>query len=136
MCFALPFRMMAVSDHFWETTMTDIMDLAERLGKSIADSSQAKALRDARVELNQQPGILQLLQDFQAQSDKIAHLEEENKPIEVEDKRKLQDLHNQLVANDVFKKYTAAQMEYVDLLRKVNETLDAQLAPTEGQDEQ
>ena len=116
--------------------MAEIMELAERLGKAIAVSPQATALRDMRVELNQQPAVLRLLQEFQSQSDKIAHLEEENKPIEVDDKRKLQDLHSQLIANEVFKKFTAAQMEYVDLLRKVNEMLDGQLASTEGQHEE
>ena len=111
--------------------MSAIMELAEQLGKAISDSPQAKALRDARAGLNQQPVVLKLLQEFQAQSDKIAQLEEANKPIEVEDKRRLQALHEQLIGNDVFKKYTMAQMEYVDLLRKVNQALDAQLGTTE-----
>ena len=111
--------------------MSAIVELAERLGKAIADSPQAKAYRDARAGLNQQPAVLKLLQEFQAQSEKVARLEEENRPIEVGDKHKLQSLHEQLIGNDVFKKYTMAQMEYVDLLRKVSQAMDAQLRATE-----
>lgn len=111
--------------------MSAIIELAERLGKAIADSPQAKALRDARTALNAQPAVLRLVEEFQAQSDKIAQLEEENRPVEVDDKRKLQSLHEKLIGTDIFKTYTMAQMEYVDLLRKVNQALDAQLTTTE-----
>ena len=39
---------------------------------------------------------------------------------------------DRLVSAEVFKRYTAAQVEYVDLMRKVNEALRAELAETEA----
>ena len=111
--------------------MSAVTELAERLGKAIADSPQAAALRAARKAVNQQPELDKLLKDFQQQSERIARLEQENKPVEVEDKHKLQTLHEELVASDVFKKYTAAQVEYVDLMRKVNEAIGRQISDTE-----
>ncbi|MCD4699861.1 MAG: YlbF family regulator [Phycisphaerae bacterium] len=111
--------------------MTDIIELAERLGKAIGNSSQASTLRGAREEMNKQGEIAQLLKDYQAQAGKIAESEHENKPVEVDDKHKLQELHGKLVASDVFKKFTAAQVEYIDLMRQVNETLQKQLSETE-----
>ena len=62
---------------------------------------------------------------------KVEQLEHENKPVEVDDKHKLRDLHDTLVANDLFKRFTAAQVEYVDLMRQVNQTLRKQLAEVE-----
>ena len=111
--------------------MTDIIELAQRLGKSISESTQAANLMAARAEMDKQGEIVQLLKDYQAQAGKIAESEHENKPVEVDDKHKLQELHEKLVASDVFKKFTAAQVEYIDLMRQVNETLQKQLADTE-----
>ena len=111
--------------------MSAITELAERLGKAISDSPQAASLRAARAEMAKQSEITQLLKDFRAANEKIAKLEAENEPVEVEDKHKLRDLHDKLVASEVFKKFTAAQVEYVDLMRQVNEAMSKQLAETE-----
>ncbi len=111
--------------------MQAILALAERLGKSIADSPQAKALRDARGQLNSNPDIIKTLDEYRQQADKVGKLEQENKPIEVADKQKLQQLQGQLVSDEVFKTFTAAQVEYVDIMRQVNETLRKELASTE-----
>jgi len=113
--------------------MSAITELAGRLGKTIASSPEAIALRDARKALNAQPDVAQLLKDFQAQSDKIQQLTADNKPVEVDDKHALQELQDKLVASEVFKKYTAAQVNYIDLMRQVNQAIQAELAPTEGQ---
>lgn len=111
--------------------MSAITELAERLGKTIADSPEALALRKARTAMDAQPELGQLLKEFQEQSDKVARLQAENATIEVADKHKLRDLQDKLLGQDVFKKFTAAQMEYVDLMRQVNAALSKNLADTE-----
>jgi len=109
-----------------------IIQLAERLGKAIANSPQAMSLRTAREELDEQEDLSKMLTEFQEQAEKVARLERENKPIEVEDKRRLRELQDKLVASETFKRFTASQLEYVDLMRKVNEALRGQLMETEG----
>lgn len=111
--------------------MSEIIELATRLGKAIAESQQAKLLREASKAMDAEPATVQLLNDYRTQAQKLDQMEHENKPIEVEDKHKLQDLHDRLVASEIFKKFTAAQMEYVDLMRQVNSTLHKQLAEVE-----
>lgn len=113
--------------------MAAIIELAERLGKLIADSPEAAALRAAREEMSKHPDVGQMLEDFGAHQDKLAKLQGEGKPIEVDDKHKLQELHGKLVGSEVFKKLTAAQVDYVDLMRKVNEAIGRHLAATEAQ---
>jgi cell fate (sporulation/competence/biofilm development) regulator YlbF (YheA/YmcA/DUF963 family) len=110
----------------------EIMELAEKLGKAIAASPQAAGLRAARAELLKHPEVQQLLKDYQAQAGKLAKLQDESKPIEPEDKRKLEELQNKLVSDETFKKYTAAQVEYVDVMRKVNSSLQKPLAEVEA----
>lgn len=116
--------------------MEHTIELAQRLGKSISESPQADNLRAARKEMSKQGETTQLLKDYQTQAEKVAKLEHENKAIEVDDKHKLQELHGKLVASDVFKKFTSAQVEYIDLMRQVNETLQKQLADTEKENPQ
>jgi cell fate (sporulation/competence/biofilm development) regulator YlbF (YheA/YmcA/DUF963 family) len=111
--------------------MEAIIALAERLGRAINESSQAASLRAARKALNAEPALSQLLKDYQAQADRVAQLERDQKAIEVDDKHKLDELQTRLLASEVFKKFTAAQVEYVDLMRKVNEALRNRLAETE-----
>ena len=113
--------------------MDPILEMADKLGKAIAVSPQDTTLREARKELDKHADILQLLKDFRAQADKVAQLESEQKPVEVDDKHKYEELHGKLIASDVFKKYTAAQVEFVDLMRKVNGSLRRQLAQLDAQ---
>lgn len=112
--------------------MSACIELARRLGKALADSPQATAYRAAREELNAQPDVRQTLQAYQQQAEKVARLEAEEKPVEVEDKHRLQELNNQLIASEVFKKLTAAQVEWVDLMRRVNQALEGELTEVEG----
>ena len=44
---------------------------------------------------------------------------------------KVRELRNKLLACEVFKSFTAAQVEYVDMMRRVNQAINEQLADTE-----
>ena len=93
-----------------------IIEMAEKLGRAISTSGPAAKLGEARKELDGQKDVLEMLKQYQEQSLKIEQLEHENKPVEVEDKHRLRELHEKLVASDVFKRFTGAQVEYVDLM--------------------
>jgi cell fate (sporulation/competence/biofilm development) regulator YlbF (YheA/YmcA/DUF963 family) len=110
----------------------DITQLAQKLGEAISQSPQALALRGAKKQLDAQPEVKKLMEDLRRQSQRVDELERAKKPVEVEDKHKLQETNDKLVANEVFKKYMAAQVEYVDLMRKVNGALGKAIADVEG----
>ena len=112
--------------------MNEMVELAEKLGKTISESREAKAYREARKVLNDHKDVLQTLNDYQAQAQKVDKLEAEQKPVEVEDKHKLDELHGKLISSDVFKKFTASQMDYVDMMRKVNQAMRKYLVPIEN----
>lgn len=112
--------------------MNELVELAEKLGKAVSESKEAKAFRDARKLLEEHKDVLATLNEYHAQVRKIDQLEAEQKPIEVDDKHKLDELHARLISSDVFKKFTAAQMDYVDLMRKVNQAIRKHLAAIEG----
>jgi len=112
--------------------MNEMVELAEKLGKTISESREARTYREARKVLHEHKDVLQTLDDYQAQAQKVEQLEAEQKPVEVEDKHKLDELHGKLISSDVFKKFTAAQMDYVDLMRKVNQAIRKHLAAIEN----
>ena len=112
--------------------MEEITQMAERLGKAIAGSPQAAALREAREALSTEKDTTQMLEEYRRQAHKIAELEADQKPVEPEDKQRLDELHEKLIATESFKKLTAAQVEYVDVMRKVNDALRKHLVETEG----
>jgi len=108
-----------------------VIELARRLGQAMAQAPAAVAVRAARKELDAQADLKQTLDDYQKQVGKVARLEQAGKPVEVEDKHRLRELNDKLVASEVFKKYTAAQVDYVDLMRKVNDAIRKELTETE-----
>jgi len=108
-----------------------IVELAGRLGKAIADSPASAALRAARKAVTDHPEAGKLYKDFQDQSLKLAKLSSEEKPVEVDDKHKMRELHEKLIATEEFKKYTAAQVEYADLMRQVSEAIQTKLEEEE-----
>lgn len=108
-----------------------ITELAGRLGKAIADSPAATELHATRKALEEHPEISKLYKEFQDQSLKVAKLESEEKPVEVADKHKLHELREKVIASAEFKKYTAAQVEYADLMRQVSEAMQSKLEDEE-----
>ena len=111
--------------------MASITELAEQLGKAIAQSPQAGRLREAAELVRQDPEASNLLAQFRRQATEIARKEAEQKPIEPEEKRKLGDLQRRLASREALKKFTSAQVDYVDLMRTVNETIYSELDQTE-----
>ncbi len=109
----------------------EILDQAAKLGQMIAGSPEAGKLKQAQQALEAEPELKQLLQDTQQHMDKMSQLESSGQPIEVDDKRRLQELQNQLIASETFKQFTAGQVEYVDLMRKVNEAMRRELREVE-----
>ncbi len=112
--------------------MESILDLTSQLGKAISESNQAAALRTARAAIETESDLVTTMKAYQEQMEKLQKAEQEGGTIEVADKHTLEELHNTLVSSDIFKAFNAAQMEYIDLMRRVNTTLRNHLADTEA----
>lgn len=112
--------------------MSAVTEMASRLGKTIAQTPEAQAMKDARKKLQEDSEIKQALEEFQQQMEKVQKLQEEHKPIEPEDKKKLSDLETKLAGSETFKQYTSAQVNFYDLMRKVNRALRAELSEIES----
>jgi len=107
--------------------MSAVIEMARRLGRSIAESQEAKNHHDARKAVRDRPDLDELMKAYQEHNAKVAQKEHEGKPVEVNDKHKLQELHDQIVASPELKKLSAAEVEYMDLMRRVNEAIQKEI---------
>lgn len=103
--------------------MSEIIDLATKLGKAIAESPQSAAMQASRKALEAQADLLKVLQEYNQQAQKIGQLADQQQPIEPADKQKLEALHAKLIRSDIFKKFQAAQVEFMDLMRQVSDAV-------------
>lgn len=110
---------------------TACIEMATRLGKALADAPQSKALAEAHQKLSADPTARELVEAFQTQAVKVAQLEQSNQPISPDDKHKLQQLNDQLVACDVYKAFLDAQVQYADLMRRTNAAIRSELPQLE-----
>lgn len=112
--------------------MSDALtQLAQRLGREVADSPQARSLREAKEAVRSDADLHQTFQSFNEQTAKIQKAIQANEPIEVSDKKRLEELHGKLIGSQEFKQFTAAQVEYTALMRSVVDAMGQQLAETE-----
>jgi len=110
-------------------TTQEIIDAAQRLGKLLASHEAPSNLESAVKALQQDIEAQRLLNDFNRHINQLAEKEATGRPIEVEDKRKLEQMQGDLATNLTVRRFQMAQMDYLDLRRKIDEVIDKELAP-------
>ena len=109
--------------------MEKILELASKLGAAIANNKRYKMFRDAEEQLKKDSTAKEISEELEKQSRKIYELEKDLKPVEVEDKKRLQHLKEKVASNQSIQKFLEAQTDYVELMSKVNKCIEAELAP-------
>ena len=104
-----------------------MIELARRLGKQIAAHDRTELLKKAQTALRENGQASQLLDDYRRQVQNIQDLEKANKPIEVEDKRKLQELEGQIAGNAAIGELTRRQADFVEMMQRVKAAIDGEL---------
>lgn len=107
-------------------TSQDIVTEARKLGQLIADHPAAQKLEAVLKQLDQDVEAQRILADYNRQLQKIAEKEQAGQPIEVEDKQAAEQLRNKLIRNPVLRDMQVAQMDYVDLMRQVDQAIAGQ----------
>ncbi len=109
--------------------MEEILELASKLGAAIANNNRYKMFKETEEQLKKDNVAKDISEKLEKQSKKIYELEKNLKPIEVEDKKKLQQLKEEVASNPSIQKFLKAQADYVELMKKVNERIKSKLAP-------
>ena len=108
----------------------EILSKADEIGKMVGEHETSKRLEAAMKLLQNDLESQRMLSDFNRTLQALAQKEAAGKPIEVEDKRKLETLQSHIVRNPTLRQFQTAQMDYLDLLRKIDERING--TPAEG----
>ena len=100
-------------------TTEQIEQAAADLGTMVAGHDYAKELFAAEDALEKDLDATRLLNDFNRHIQAVGQKQREQQPIEVEDKRKLEQLQTQIASNLLVRRLQLAQMNFLDLMRKV-----------------
>ncbi|MBI1335839.1 MAG: hypothetical protein GC164_02625 [Phycisphaera sp.] len=112
----------------------EILKAARSLGDLIAKDSTVQKLEAAAKALQGDIEAQRVMTDYERQIGKIGEKEATGKPIEVADKRELERLQKAMMASKVLRDFQVAQMDYLDLMRSVDEAIEGQAvsAPSAG----
>ncbi|MGB0767499.1 MAG: YlbF family regulator [Phycisphaeraceae bacterium] len=98
----------------------DILEQAGKLGKLLADHDAAKRLESATKAFENDVDSQRAMADYQRYAQTLQQKAQSGGAIEVEDKRKLETLQQAVVTNPLLANMQRAEMDYLDLLRKVD----------------
>jgi cell fate (sporulation/competence/biofilm development) regulator YlbF (YheA/YmcA/DUF963 family) len=110
-------------DHSMPVDTQQIMDMAEQLGKLVAQHPAVERYRQAQKSLADDPDAARLLNDFNRQIMTLSRQEESGMPATDAQRHQLEMLQAQLASHLKVKALNVAQMEFVDMLRKVSDLI-------------
>ena len=109
-------------------TDEQVIKAALEIGKLLGDHPKVSRLEAAVDKLREDTEAQRALNDLNRQLQSVAEKEMAGQPVEVSDKQKMRDLQNAVVHNLVLQEFQLAQMDYVDLVRKLDDALYGQSA--------
>jgi len=101
----------------------DILDTATKLGRMISESQPVTTFHSLLDNLKQDKDAQRLLDDLNGLTEKLAEKEGNVQPIEVEEKQQLEQMRTEVAQHPLLSKLQVAQMDYVDLMRQVDEAV-------------
>jgi len=107
--------------------MEQLIEMARHLGRRIAAHERTSLLKQAQKAVNEDDEAGGLIKQYQQQAEKISQLGQEQKPVEVADKHKLLEIEQKISTNEKLKELTHRQMDFVEMMHKVKQTLDDEL---------
>ncbi len=102
-------------------TTQEIIDAAKSLGKLITTHPAAKRMDDLMKKLQADREAQRVLTDFNRHMQMLGQKEQQGRPIEIEDKRKMDQYQTAVAQNLVLRELQIAQMDYLDLMRQVDD---------------
>ncbi len=106
-------------------TTEEILTAAGKLGALLNTHTSMKNYRELVRQLELDVGARNLLQEFEQLVETVSYKEATMQPVEIAEKQKLQSLQQSVAIHPLLKKLMAAQVDYADLMRKVQEAINA-----------
>ena len=104
-----------------------IMDEAEKLGRLVAQHPAIENYRKAQRAIAEDSEASRALAEFDRQLESLARQEQSGMGITDAQRQQLESLQSRIVSNIKVKALNMAQVEFMDLLRKVTQTVQRPL---------
>lgn len=109
-----------------------IMDEAAKLGDLAAQHPAVARYKEARKAVDQDAEANRLLAEFDRQIESLARQQQSGLPVTDAQQQSLEALQSRLVSHLKIKALNMAQVEFIDLLRRVTQTIQSRLNLQEG----
>ena len=109
-----------------------IMDEASKLGDVVAQHPAVSRYKDARKAVEQDADANRLMAEFDRQIESLARQQQSGLPVTDAQQQALEALQNRIVSHLKIKALNLAQVEFIDLLRRITQTIQSRLNLQEG----
>lgn len=111
--------------------MEEIIAEATALGKKIVAHPRMKAFVTTARAVAEDADAQAILQAYQDQIQAMRLKEQSGKPIEPEEKRALGESEVKVAGNELLKAMMKAQADYLEMMKRINDAIDAAQATAE-----
>lgn len=109
-----------------------ILDAAEKLSAMVADHPATAKYKAAQKAVTDDAEAGRLMADFDRQIETLSRQESQGVPVSDAQRMQLESLQGRIVSNLKVKNLNLAQVEFIDLLRRVNQTIQRPLVEGGG----
>src|ERR1043165_3972415 len=102
----------------------EVLGAASNLGALIATTPIVSSYKEILRQLDLDVGAKQLLQQYEQLIEMLSAKEAQMQPIEVAEKKQFEQLQQSIMMNPMLKKFATVQGEYMDLMKKVQESIN------------
>jgi cell fate (sporulation/competence/biofilm development) regulator YlbF (YheA/YmcA/DUF963 family) len=110
-----------------------ILDEAERIGKMVAEHPAVEKYRTAQRAVAEDPEASRALAEFERQLETLGRQEQAGMPVTDAQRATLEQLQSRIISNIKVKALNMAQVDFIDLLRKVTQTIQKPVTERAGQ---
>jgi len=105
-----------------------ILQAAEKLGQMLKDHPAVERFKSAQKSVADDADASRMLAEFERGLEALGRQEQQGRPATDAQKMQLEALQSKIVSHIKIKNLNLAQMEFVDLLRKISQTYQRPLA--------
>lgn len=109
-----------------------IMDEASKLGDLVNQHPAVARYKDARKAVEQDADANRLMAEFDRQIESLARQQQSGLPVTDAQQQALEALQSRIVSHLKIKALNLAQVEFIDLLRRITQTIQGRLNLQEG----
>lgn len=106
-----------------------IIDAAEKIGQMLVEHPAVTRYQAAQKAVAEDPDAGRMLQEFDRSLERLARQEQSGMQVTDAQRQQLEALQSRIVSHIKVKNLNMAQVEFVDLLRKINQTIQKPLQP-------